>query len=323
MNGNPLQLIADNYAELNAMMVKEIELATAHPGLTGSYREEMWVKFFRSIIPRKFSFVHGAMIIDSDGNISNEVDIAVIDEMYTPYIFQYHTLKLIPVEAVSLVIECKSTTYDPDALIEWAKNIEKLKAKNTGIARMATGYTSGVTNETQSRTLPIKVLVSIKGVKTDKTLDKDRDELGDHFDFIIQEKYEAASDRKMFKVLIKNEDKTLGWWANRLNNHVDKNTDGDAPNIKTDENAPLQVKHIQSEVHSKSLEDAGFTLNGAKHITNKLADFKIEENPLLSLNLQLNQLLMLLNNPMLFPHFAYAKAFQRLYKPDAANEKNE
>lgn len=323
MNGNPLQLIADNYVELNAMMVKEIELATAHPGLTGSYREEMWVKFFRSIIPRKFSFVHGAMIIDSDGNISNEVDIAVIDEMYTPYIFQYHTLKLIPIEAVSLVIECKSTTYEPDDLIQWAEKIEKLKAKNTGIARMATGYTSGVTNKTQSRTLPIKVLVSIKGVAKDKTLDNDREKLGDHFDFIIQEKYEAASDQKMFKVLIKNEDKTLGWWANRLNHHVDKNTDGDAPKIKTDENAPLQVEHVQSDDHLRRLKDAEFNLNDVNHITNKLSDFKIEENPLLSLNLQLNQLLMLLNNPMLFPHFAYAKAFQRLYKPDAANEKNE
>ncbi|MFC7561502.1 hypothetical protein ACFQY3_24870 [Paenibacillus farraposensis] len=32
----------------------------------------------------------------------------------------------------------------------------------------------------------------------------------------------------------------------------------------------------------------------------------------MTLNFQLNQLLMLLNNPMLFPHFAYAKAFREL-----------
>lgn len=47
----------------------------------------------------------------------------------------------------------------------------------------------------------------------------------------------------------------------------------------------------------------------------KLKDFEIyNENKemisLLTLNYQLNQLLMLLNNPMPFPHLTYAKLFQ-------------
>lgn len=59
-------------------------------------------------------------------------------------------------------------------------------------------------------------------------------------------------------------------------------------------------------------KDAGS--NKPNECTSTLAELKIEGNYLLSLNLQLNQLLMLINNPMLFPHFAYAKIFRERLK---------
>lgn len=47
----------------------------------------------------------------------------------------------------------------------------------------------------------------------------------------------------------------------------------------------------------------------------KLDDYMVHhkggELSLLTFNLQLNQLLMLINNPMLFPHIAYAEMFDR------------
>ena len=43
-----------------------------------------------------------------------------------------------------------------------------------------------------------------------------------------------------------------------------------------------------------------------------LTDLEIEGNPFLSLNLQLNQLIMLINNPMLFPHLAYTERFNSI-----------
>ncbi|SDE03620.1 hypothetical protein SAMN05428987_0269 [Paenibacillus sp. CF095] len=314
MNSNPLKLIFDNYNELNNLMVKEIELATAHPGLTGSYREEMWVKFFRSIIPQKFSFVHGAMIIDSEGGISNEVDIAVIDEQYTPYIFQYHTLKLIPIEAVSMVIECKSTDLPTEQLETWAKKIDSLHAKNTGIARMATGYATGVTNATQSRSQPIKVLVSIKKSVKDRTLMTTREELGEYFDFIIQEQIDKTSDNTKFEVLVKNEKKTLGWWGRRLNQHISDEADHSGLALLTspDQHQAKNFKECKIHLETKAEQSPDGKDISISYISNKLEDLRIPNNPLLTLNLQLNQLLMLVNNPMLFPHFAYANAFQNL-----------
>ncbi|POP30604.1 hypothetical protein C3B58_20425, partial [Lactonifactor longoviformis] len=45
-----------------------------------------------------------------------------------------------------------------------------------------------------------------------------------------------------------------------------------------------------------------------------------EENVILSLIFQLNQLLMVINNPMLFPHHAYAKRFSDILKRSEQNK---
>lgn len=43
----------------------------------------------------------------------------------------------------------------------------------------------------------------------------------------------------------------------------------------------------------------------------RVTNHQEEENTILSLTFQLNQLLMFLNNPMLFPHRAYARMFTK------------
>ncbi len=43
-------------------------------------------RFFLRIIPKKFNTTRFVFIIDSKENISKEVDIAIYDEQYTPYI---------------------------------------------------------------------------------------------------------------------------------------------------------------------------------------------------------------------------------------------
>ena len=125
------QLILENYENMNTMMKNELNMRSEHGGSTGNYREEMWMKFFRGIIPMKFAMAQGVLIIDSYGNVSREVDIAVFDETYSPYLFQYNSLKVIPIEAVAIVIECKSTTYD--GLEKWCDKIAKLESDRKSV----------------------------------------------------------------------------------------------------------------------------------------------------------------------------------------------
>lgn len=63
--------------------------------------------------------------------------------------------------------------------------------------------------------------------------------------------------------------------------------------------------------------------NSNLELENTLEDLEVPGNSLLTLNLQINQLLMLLNNPMLFPHFAYAKAFKEAIEMYDKGERKE
>jgi len=90
---------------------------------------------------------------------------------------------------------------------------------------------------------------------------------------------------------------------------------------KSDENYKLNVSFSDKidnlhkaykEFNRKGLKEEGLTKEeDKKKLENKLlTHLKIRgENSILSLIFQLNQLLMLINNPMLFPHQAYVNMF--------------
>ena len=316
------KLIHENYKNMNCMMAEEMDIASLHGVITGDYREQMWMNFFRSIIPKKFSMSQGVLIIDSFGKVSKEVDIAVYDEQYTPYVFQYNTLKFIPIEAVAVVIECKSKSPDENSLNGWIERIEQLLPNPSGITRIVSGYSCAITNKSQLKTRPIKILATIKGCG-DKAIETMEKEYCNKFDFII---VKNKKDKK-FNLKTNNEHKSLGWWAKELNGVGNENyleivceKGGRLPNeseefLKKEENKKLQ-DYIMNELLIIENEDKKIK------VVKKLDDLRIPNNPLLTLNFQLNQLLMLINNPMPFPHFAYAKRFREIIE-EMNNKTNE
>lgn len=334
-NQRAFEKILYNYDHMNRMIVEELEIATEHSTLTGDYREQTWLDLFRRIIPKKYSLAQGVMIIDSFEGISKEVDIAVYDEQYTPYIFQYNTLKFIPIEAVAVVIECKSTGWEEEKLKSWSEAIDSLVPKSSGIARMFNGYVCGITNEVQKRTRPIKILAAIKTYAKEGTAENIKNKFKENFDFIIMEKEEKdsgdkkESKNKTLEILINNAEESLGWWGKELNSVDEDKNDKDKllklerlsvyPKKSGEQNTSEQNTGEQNTSKQNIEEKLSYTeeypeLNFEKNYYSQvtLENLKIKNNPLLSLNFQLNQLLMLLNNPMLFPHYAYAKRFNEI-----------
>ncbi|MGE6575896.1 DUF6602 domain-containing protein [Paenibacillus xylanexedens] len=337
-----LKRIYMNYDYSNRRMVEEMELSTEHGGLTGGYREGMWLSFFRSIIPLKYQMAQGVIIIDSGGRVSQEVDIAVYDEQYTPYVFQYNTLKFIPIEAIVMVIECKSTSYEPTELINWCDSLQKLEPVASGIARIVQGYATGITNRSQSRTRPIRMLVSLKESVVNKEKLKSIKDLGDSFDFILEENRPPAASKeknKRFVLHVPHKDKTLGWWGEVLNRFADTKSTDSKPlklehlaetfstmkeDLKRKENAledeRQQMVELEPDIKEIRLEQqkgpeekySELSFNDKTELLSTLEGLEVKGNALLTLNLQLNQLLMLINNPMMFPHYAYAKAFNNM-----------
>lgn len=324
--------IHQNFLFINRSISNALEVYSKHNTITGSAREQMWMEFFESIIPKKYTLARNVLIIDSNENVSNEVDIAVFDEQYTPYVFQHKDMKYIPIEAVSVVIQCKSKTMDSKQLIEWAKNIDKLEPKRTGITRVMNGYAIGITNDVQKRTRPIKILAGTKIYSDKKEFEKSIEKLEGAFDFVIQKCGE------MLEVRLINDDKPLGFWEERLNrfNGEDEQKQGDnqskylklfqlSKEKKVDEKKNKEKKENDLELIRKKMEleknHPELKFDDNLCLTNTMKDLEIEGNPLLTLNLQLNQLLMLLNNPMLFPHFAYAERFRE--KLQESNKKSQ
>ncbi len=250
-----------------------------HKPTIGKYRENAWKELFQSLIPKKFVIEQSICIIDSsfrnDGSqigISPEVDLAIIDETYTPYIFHCDNLKLVPIEAVAVAIECKSGN---DRTVEWNQRIDDLKTSASSIARIATGIAFGGTT-TQKSTRPIKILCTI-----DKGLNKDL------FDICLI----ANKDELSLTVLFNDSITDLYKAYYSLNHHTSFDCTFD------------EYKSAFYKENSKA-EESIESLKGKS-----LKCLNIPGESLLSFNFQLNQLLMLINNPLLFPHQAYVDMF--------------
>ena len=283
-----------NYQHLERSIVEQLALSNKlHGPTTGTMREDIWLQLFDMIIPKKFVIEHSVFIIDSFGGVSGEVDLAIVDNMYTPYIFQYGRLKFIPIEAVAAVVECKSIDPKYSILKKWHKNITALRTSRESIVRMATGMIiEGNINgkpgtSTQTSTRPIRIFC---GYDTSCTLDK----LQKMFDFVLIAHSNDNGDKNIdVFVTPPNKQKTnsLNSWYESLN-HNDKHC--------------KKQMIACPELDNFCLED--LCIASAK--TNV---------SLLTFNFQLNQLLMLINNPILFPHLSYAQLFNGKRKKDDQN----
>lgn len=293
--------IKENYLKMERELVTQLNYdVTNHQLTAGTYREEIWADFFRKIVPRKFNIARSVFIIDSKENISNEVDIAIYDEQYTPYIFNYGLIKFIPIEAVAAVVQCKSRSLDKDDLLNWTNSIKNLQTSNDSIVRLATYIHIGkesICDAIQTATKPIKILCHIP---TDETCNDDTNGR-EYFDIVI----EAYQNSKSSKEQTQNNTEYNG---NLKINFSDENL--------------LDVLKNYNQVDKKELgnlkEDK--KLKSETLANRKIADYDIlkgkDKYTLLSFIFQFNQMLMMINNPMFFPHKAYVDMFNKNIKEE-------
>lgn len=292
--------IKENYRQVEKSLVNQLYMRQRlHPTTVGTVREDVWEELFRMILPGKFVLEHSVFIIDSGKGISKEVDLAVIDETYTPYIFHYGRLKFIPIEAVAVVIECKSQSLVPEDIKKWVKSITDLKTCNESIARMANQIAIGGVM-TQEATRPLRILCAMENSNVESVRGE--------FDFVLLAKEEKRGEIKeaaRIEVIVNQKQKSLKDWFAELNFERKEYYEKAQENIFQENNSNVENKKRGQEQKQK-LE------------TTTLEDYQIKDKPsgdvqgLLSFHFQLNQLLMLLNNPLLFPHRKYVEMFNRM-----------
>ncbi|MBD8499552.1 DUF6602 domain-containing protein [Paenibacillus arenosi] len=275
-----IENIRSNYRKVEKSIVEQLYMKHDLHGTTvGSNREDIWKQLFEMIIPKKFIIESSVFIIDSKGNVSREVDLAIMDETYTPYIFRNGRIKFIPIEAVAVVVECKSQSLDKETITEWKKSMSSLCTSVGAIARMA-GSISDKPVCTQPSTRPIRVLCALQS--------QVKEGISDGFDIVLSAVQEGKSSGQGSIEINYSNSENLSYWFKQLNFH-----EGDEVN----------------KVDKKAADAYAAPLEGIDLEQYKVYDPDGNEISLLTFNFQLNQLLMLINNPILFPHRAYAKLF--------------
>lgn len=77
-----------------------------HPGSKGDALENAWIEWLRKYLPNRYS-VDKAIVIDHEGNTSQQMDIVIYDNWFTPFIFNQNGFYYIPAEGVYAVFEVK------------------------------------------------------------------------------------------------------------------------------------------------------------------------------------------------------------------------
>lgn len=107
----------------------------SHAPSNGENSEYGWKKILKEILPHKYG-VDSGFVIDYEGNISEQIDVIIYDNLYSPYVMASGSgVKYIPAEAVYAIIEIKPTITK--LYLEYANNkvesVKKLKRTVRGV----------------------------------------------------------------------------------------------------------------------------------------------------------------------------------------------
>lgn len=319
-----LDTILENYKRLEQSMVHELYFQNEHGTTIGTFREVLWKDLFEQLVPKKFVVEQSVFIMDSKRKVSKEVDLVILDEIYTPYIFRQGHLKFIPIEAVAVAIECKSENLDATVIKNWTQSINDLKTSDRGIARLFSHVQSKEpfkpSSEQAERSVPPQKC-EVPQCLMQKKGPKPLTQTGTRPILIFCHMSKQSKDRDNVTVDLEKEfDITL--WAQEKG---DDRSIRVAVNDRFKELSDVYKRLNHDPYHEAGYEDAiikNANLDGLS-LDNYRIRNGVEEVSLLTLNFMLNQALMLINNPMFFPHLAYVELFNRRFEQTEADQTKE
>ncbi len=137
-----------------------------HPGSKGDSLENAWIEWLREYLPNRYS-IDKAIVIDHTGETSQQIDVVIYDNWFTPFIFSQNGFRYIPAEGVYAVLEVKPDikgSVGKKNYIEYAgekiESVRRLKRTstvmiNSGVstpARPLTKIVGGILASTNSYT---------------------------------------------------------------------------------------------------------------------------------------------------------------------------
>ena len=78
----------------------------SHAGQKGAATEENWRSLLRSYLPGRYKIESGC-VVDVEGNSSDQLDVLVLDNQYTPVLFESGGVRFYPAESIYATFEVK------------------------------------------------------------------------------------------------------------------------------------------------------------------------------------------------------------------------
>lgn len=146
--GNKID-IADLFKSLQNQMVAQLNTNREfilHPGSKGDSLENVWIEWLRKYLPNRYC-VDKAIVVDSTGQLSDQLDLVIYDQHHTPFVFTQNGIIYIPAEGVYAVFEVKPDfqgKVGDDSFFEYAgKKIESVRRlKRTSVSMINAGKKS-------------------------------------------------------------------------------------------------------------------------------------------------------------------------------------
>ncbi len=117
-----------------------------HPTSKGDSLESTWIDWLRKYLPNRYC-IDKAIIVDHEGTVSDQIDLVIYDQQYTPFVLTQNGIHYIPAEGVYAVFEVKPDlggTADGLSYIEYAgkkiSSVRSLKRTSTNIIDRGTSY---------------------------------------------------------------------------------------------------------------------------------------------------------------------------------------
>jgi len=77
-----------------------------HPGSKGDASENEWIDWLTKYLPKRYK-VDKAFVVDHKGTLSEQMDIVIYDQQYSPFVFHHNGIIYVPAESVYAIFEVK------------------------------------------------------------------------------------------------------------------------------------------------------------------------------------------------------------------------
>jgi hypothetical protein len=77
-----------------------------HPTAMGDASEINWIEWLKTYLPKRYQ-IDKAFVIDSNNKFSEQIDLVIYDNQYSPFVFHQNDAIYIPAESVYAVFEVK------------------------------------------------------------------------------------------------------------------------------------------------------------------------------------------------------------------------